>query len=275
MVSITRDVERTRRHRRRRLTLGWINARGIAFLLALAAIWQLAMSAGLLKSQYLPTPVAVVRATFDLARSGALTTNFAHTLYVTMLGWVAATVLGIVLGLVLGLSMTAWRFSMASVEFLRALPAIAFVPVAVLLLGFSVKMEFLVVIYVSIWPILVGTIHGARQVTPLHRDVAEMLQMGWLDRVRRLVLPTTAPFVFVGLQVSLSLSLALALVAEMVGNPKGVGQALIVAQNTLHPAEMFAYVVLVGIVGVALNAALLRLVAVSFPGTYSAGGARS
>jgi NitT/TauT family transport system permease protein len=131
-------------------------------------------------------------------------------------------------------------------------------------------MELVVVIYVSLWPILIGTIHGARQVTPLHLDLARMMHMGRWSRIRRLVLPTTAPFTFVGLQVSLALALALALVAEMVGNPKGVGQALIVAQNTLHPAEMFAWVVLVGILGVLLNAAFLRLIARGFRGTSSA-----
>jgi ABC-type nitrate/sulfonate/bicarbonate transport system permease component len=142
-------------------------------------------------------------------------------------------------------------------------------------LGFSTTMELVVVIYVSVWPILIGTIHGARQVTPVHGDVARMLHMGPMTRIRRLVLPTTAPFVFVGLQVSLSLALALALVAEMVGNPVGVGQALIVAQNTLHPAEMFAYVVLVGIVGVLLNALYLAIVARAFPGISAAARAAS
>jgi NitT/TauT family transport system permease protein len=130
-------------------------------------------------------------------------------------------------------------------------------------------MELVVVIYVSVWPILVGTIHGARQVSALHLDLARMMHMGRWTRIRRLVMPTTAPYTFVGLQVSLALALALALVAEMVGNPKGVGQALIVAQNTLHPAEMFAWVVLVGILGVLLNAAFLRLLALAFPGTYA------
>ena len=254
----------------RRLPLGWLNIQGAAFLLVFAAAWQVAMSTNLLKSHYLATPIQIISAIGDLGRSGALATNFGHTLYVSMLGWIAAAAIGIALGLLLGLSATTWRFSMASIEFLRALPAISFVPVAVLLLGFSVKMELVVVIYVSVWPILVGTIHGARQVTPLHRDLADMLHMGWMTKVRRIVLPTTAPFIFVGLQLSLSLSIALALVAEMIGNPTGVGQALIVAQNTFHPPEMFAYVILIGIVGVVLNAVLLRLIASAFPGISGA-----
>jgi ABC-type nitrate/sulfonate/bicarbonate transport system permease component len=272
---VTTSVDDRRGRTVPRLSLRWVNLSGIAFLVALAVLWQLAVAERWITSQYLPKPTAIGQSIGDLAQSGTLTHNFSHTLYVTLIGWVAAGLLGVALGLALGLSALTWRWSMASVEFLRALPAISFVPVAVLLLGFSTKMELVVVIYVSVWPILIGTIHGARQLTPLHRDLARMMHMSRMTQIRRLVLPTTAPFVFVGLQVSLSLALALALVAEMVGNPVGVGQALIVAQNTLHPAEMFAYVVLVGIVGVVLNALFLRLVALAFPGTSAAARAAS
>jgi ABC-type nitrate/sulfonate/bicarbonate transport system permease component len=205
----------------------------------------------------------------DLIDAGTLTADVWHTLYVTLVGWALAGLLGVSVGLLLGLSRGAWRYSMASIEFLRALPAISFVPVAVLLLGFSVKTELVVIVYVSVWPILVNTVHGARCVTPLHDDLARMLHLGPVSRIRRLVLPTTLPYLLVGLQFALALSLALALVAEMIGNPQGIGHALIVAQNTLHPAEMFAYVVLVGLLGLALNAAFLRLASIAFPSAAS------
>lgn len=246
-----------------------LNLEGVLFLVALIAAWQLAVASGAITSQFLPSPTAIASATGDLIASGEMGRNLLHTVYVTLLGWALAGLLGVALGLALGLSAPLWRYSMASLEFLRALPGISFVPVAVLLLGFSVRMELVVVVYVSVWPVLVNTVHGARSVTPLHQDVARMMRMGTATRIRRFVLPTTAPFILVGLQVSLSLALALALVAEMVGNPQGVGQALILAQNTLQPADMFAYVVVIGVVGVLLNAAFLRLAALGLPGTMS------
>jgi NitT/TauT family transport system permease protein len=249
-----------------------VNFSGILFLIALVAIWQLAMSTGILTSTFLPQPKDIGKAIFDLTESGEMTSNLWHTVYVTLIGWALAGLIGFVVGLLVGLSLDAWRFSMASLEFLRALPGIAFVPVAVLIFGFSVKMELIVVTYVSIWPVLVSTVHGVRQVTPLHDEVAQMLRMGRLARIRCVVIPTMAPFVLVGLQISLSLSLALALVAEMVGNPTGVGQALIVAQNTLQPADMFAYVIVIGFVGVLLNLLFVRLVERGFPGTMFSEG---
>lgn len=249
-----------------------MNVSGILFLLALVALWQLAMSAAIFTSTFLPEPRAIGKSIVELTESGAMTSNLWHTVYVTLVGWALAGLIGLFVGLLVGLYSAAWRYSMASLEFLRALPGIAFVPVAVLLLGFSVKMELIVVTYVSVWPVLVNTVHGVRQVSAIHDDVARMLRMGRLERIRRFVVPTMAPYVAVGLQVSLALSLALALVAEMVGNPTGVGQALIVAQNTLHPEEMFAYVIVIGIVGVLLNWAFVQLTERGFPGTMSLDG---
>jgi len=268
----TEAVPQPRPARRSRHVRVPLNVSGILFLLGLAAVWQLAMSTGLLTSSFLPEPWEIGKSIGDLTGSGELTSNLWHTVYVTLVGWALAGLIGVAFGLAIGLYSKVWRYSMASTEFLRALPGIAFVPVAVLLYGFSVKMELIVVTYVSIWPVLVNTVHGVRQVTVLHDDVARMLRMSRLERIRRFTIPTTAPYVAVGLQVSLSLSLALALVAEMVGNPTGVGQALIVAQNTFHPEEMFAYVIVIGFVGVLLNWAFVKMIERGFPGTLSLDG---
>jgi ABC-type nitrate/sulfonate/bicarbonate transport system permease component len=231
----------------------------------MAVLWQIAKDTGVITSTFLPAPTQILRAAGDLISAGTLITDVWHTLYVALAGWTIAGVLGVAIGVVLGLGESLWRYSMASIEFLRALPGIAFVPVAVLILGFSAKTELVIVVYVSIWPVLVNAIHGVRSVTPVHDDLARMLRMGRASRIRRLVLPTAMPFVLVGLQFSLALALALALVAEMIGNPAGIGHGLIMAQNTLQPAEMFAYVVTVGLLGLALNAIYLQVSARLFP----------
>jgi len=252
---------------RRRSPTKWrkLNFEGAAFLLLLVVLWQVGKDSGAIQSNFLASPTQIVSATGDLYESGDLLANIWHTLYVTVVGWLIAALLGIGIGLALGLSPLLWRYSMTTVEFLRALPAISFVPIAVLLLGFSVKTELLAVVYVSVWPILVNTIHGARDVSPLHNDLARMLQLDGKSFIWRIVLPTTMPFVLVGLQFALALSLALALVAEMIGNPQGIGHGLIAAQNSLQPAQMFSYVVIVGLLGLGLNAVFLRAARAFFP----------
>jgi sulfonate transport system permease protein len=245
----------------------WLNLTGLGVLLGLAVLWELAVIAGVLDYEFLPSPTEIAAGFGELVESGEMQAAVLHTLMVTLVGWLLAAVLGVGLGLVLGMVRTAWRSSMATVEVLRALPAIAFVPAAVLVLGFSVRMELAIVLYVSQWPILIGTIDGVRNVTVLHRDVAKTLRFSTWRTVRDIVLPSAAPYVVVGLQLALSLALALALVAEMVGNPEGIGRGLVKEQQTLQAARMYAYVIVVGFLGLSLNTVFMGTVRRLFPGT--------
>lgn len=239
--------------------LGRINLLGLLTMAGLAGAWEASVRSGLLDYQYLPAPSAIVRSGASLLSSGELGANVVHTLAATLLGWIIASLLGVGLGLLLGMSTTAFRYSMASIEATKAVPPITFVPVALLLFGFSLRMELIIVSYVGVWPVLINTIGGVRSVPVELLDVARMLNMPLLTRVRRIILPAAMPSILVGLRLALSLCLVLAVVAEMVGNPSGLGNALVRAQLALQPGEMFAYVVTTGLLGVALNATFRRL----------------
>jgi ABC-type nitrate/sulfonate/bicarbonate transport system permease component len=117
-------------------------------------------------------------------------------------------------------------------------------------------MELMIILFVSAWPVLVNTIDGVRGVRAELLDVARMLRMSRVTRITKMVLPAAMPSIVVGLRLALSLSLVLAVVAEMIGNPEGLGNALVSAQQALQPEEMFAYVFAIGLLGVGLNAAL-------------------
>jgi ABC-type nitrate/sulfonate/bicarbonate transport system permease component len=154
---------------------------------------------------------------------------------------------------------------MASIEVLRAVPPVSLVPVALLVFGFSVRMELVLIVYVSAWPVLVNTIDGVRGVRSELLDVARMLRLSRATTVRRIVVPAAMPSIVVGLRLALSLSLVLAVVAEMLGNPRGLGNALVRAQQALQPAQMFAYVLAIGVLGVALNGAFRFLSSRALP----------
>lgn len=176
-----------------------------------------------------------------------------------------ASLLGIALGVWLGLSDTAWRYSMASIEVLRAIPPISLVPVALLVFGFSLQMELTLIVYVGAWTVLVNTIDGVRAVRPELLDVGRIMHMSRITAIRKLILPSATSSIVVGLRLALSLALVLAVVAEMIGNPAGLGHALVSAQQALQPERMFAYMVTIGVLGVALNAALRYASAWAFP----------
>lgn len=237
-----------------------VNVPGILTMLILLGLWESAVRSGLVEFQFLPAPSAVAEGLRRLLTSGELLGNLLHTLKVTLLGWVTAGLLGVGLGLLLGLSDTAWRYSMASIEVMRAIPPVSLVPVALLVFGFSVRMELTIIVFVSAWPVLVNAIDGVRSVRGELLDVTRMLRLSRVAAVRKVILPAAAPSIIVGLRLAMSLSLVLAVVAEMIGNPSGLGNALVLAQQALRPEEMFAYVLTIGLLGVALNTAF-RVVA--------------
>lgn len=228
---------------------------GILTMVVLVGLWEVVVRSGVVDFQFLPAPSAVARGTGRLLSSGELVRNLLHTLEVTLLGWTVAALLGIGLGLLLGLSETAWRYSMASIEVMRAIPPVSLVPVALLVFGFSIRMELTIIVFVSAWPVLVNAIDGIRGMNRELLDVTRTLRLSRTATIRKVVLPSALPSIVVGLRLAMSLSLVLAVVAEMIGNPSGLGSALVRAQQALRPEEMFAYVLTIGMLGVALNTA--------------------
>ena len=252
--------------------LARLNWPGLLTSAALLALWQALVQSGALDYEYMPAPSEIADATARLTASGELAEAAGHTLRVVLLGWSAAAVIGIALGLLLGLSRTAWRWSMASLEAVRAMPPICLVPVALLLFGFSVRMELTIIVYASAWPVMINTIDGVRGVRPELAQVARMLRLSRVQTIRRIVLPAALPLTIVGLRLALSFALVLAIVAEVAGNPSGLGNAIVSAQQALRPDEMFTYVLAIGVLGVALNALFGLLASRAVP---SSAGARA
>lgn len=230
-----------------------VNVVGLVTAVGLASLWEAVVRSGLVTYQYLPSPTAIAASLGELLASGALLAALTHTVTVTLIGWVAAAVIGIGLGTLLGLSGTAYRHSITSFEVMRAVPPITLVPAALLIFGFSVSMELVIVVYAGAWPLLMNTLGGVRGVPTELLDVARMLRMPKTMVLRKVILPAALPSIVVGLRLALSLCLVLAVVAEMVGNPAGLGNGLISAQLAIQPERMFAYVLAIGVVGIVLN----------------------
>lgn len=242
------------------------NPLGLITGLVLIGLWQLLVETKILHYKELPAPSAIAGSLGQLVSHTDWGASLAHTVVVTIVGWALAGAVGVALGLAVGLSYRTWQWSMASIDVLRALPIIAFVPVAVLIFGLTSKMEVVLVVYAAFWPVVINTIAGVRSVSPQLRDVARTFHLSRLATVRKIVLPASAPQVIVGLRLALALSLVLAVVAEMVGNPAGLGYRLVYEQNALRPDLMFGYVFTIGIVGILLNALFVGGVRLAFPG---------
>lgn len=243
-----------------------INLLGLAVVVALVGAWQLAVGGGLVSFDYVPAPSSVLHSLVTELRSGQLAAELGHTVSVTLRAWLLALAAGVVAGLALASSPPLRAFFGASVDALRTIPVVALLPIALLIWGPSATSELAVAAVAAVWPVLVSTESGVRAVHPRLAEVAATLRLSRFDAARKIALPAAAPEILVGARIALGFALVVAVVAEMVGNPQGLGYQLVVQQQALNPSGMWAYVVVIGALGVALNAALVAITRLAMPG---------
>ena len=246
----------------------WVNVPGLLTIGVVLAAWEIAVRGGSVTFDYLPRPTAVVIALIGLVSSGQLLVDVAHTLRSVLIGWAVAGCLGIGLGILFGFSGLARRYGMATVEVLRPMPGIAFLPLALLLFNFSLETELAVIIYPTLWPMMINTMGGIRAVETRLHDVSRTLHLTQAGSIIKVLVPAAAPSILVGSRLSLGVALVMAIIAEMIGNPQGLGHAIIRDMQAFQPEKMFANIFVVGVLGIVLNASLLAMSRWAFPGHF-------
>jgi ABC-type nitrate/sulfonate/bicarbonate transport system permease component len=170
------------------------------------------------------------------------------------LGFAISVVVGIALGVLLGRRPALRRMASPVIEFLRAIPAPALIPFAILVLGVGNDAKIFLIAIVCVFPILLNTMDGVAGVEPTLLDTTRVYRIGALDRLRYVVLPAAAPQIFAGMRTSLSLSLILMVISEMVASPNGVGYFILQSQRSFAITQMWSGILLLGLLGYLLNA---------------------
>lgn len=227
-----------------------------AVLLGALELWARTTGQG---SDAIAPPSLALQAFATALGDGSLWQATSFTLGSAALGLLIASVMGVVLGTLLGLSARAARMGFLSVEVLRPIPSVALIPLAMLVFGFGLRMEVSVIAFASFWPMLLLTQAAVRQVEPRLLEVAQALQLGPLDRFSKIVLPAIVPRLFIALRLGVAMALVVAVTVEIAANPYGMGYALMIAQQSLDPALMLAWLFWIGVTGFLINAATLWL----------------
>jgi len=226
---------------------------GLIPLVVGLVLWQVIARDG---SGYFPPPSAWVEALVGLWVSGQLGGAILNTLGSFLIALVVSSVLGAVLGIALGRSRTIDRLLGPAFEFARTMPSGALVPVAVLLIGYTESMKLLVVVATAIWPVLLATRTGARQLSPERLEVARMLRLGRWSSFRKITLPSLTPSIILGVQIAAPIVLIIVLVVEVITQVSGLGREMALAQGTFHSAAVYGVVALTGILGLIVNGAV-------------------
>jgi ABC-type nitrate/sulfonate/bicarbonate transport system permease component len=168
-------------------------------------------------------------------------------------GYAIAVVVAVLVGIPLGLSRTARSAASPIVEFLRAIPPPALLPLAIVVIGVGDSMKILIIAFVCLWPVLLNTIDGIRGIDPTLTDTTRMYGVRGLTRLRLVVLPAAAPQIFAGMRTSLSLAVIMMVISEMVASTNGIGFFVLQSQRSFAIPEMWSGILLLGILGYALN----------------------
>jgi len=226
---------------------------GALGLAGVAAVFEAIPRAGIVSPDYLP-PFSTMIAALGREAGAA---PFWRALLDTIEGWALGLAIAVVLGSVLGVAIGSVRglraATASTIEFLRPIPSVALIPVAVLLYGAQLRSTLLLVVYAAFWPILLQVIHGVADVDPVARDTALSYRFTPWAKIRYLLLPTGLPYILTGLRLSAAVALILAVTAELVIGTPGLGKEIAVAMASSAVPAMYALILVVGLFGVAVN----------------------
>ncbi|MET7641470.1 ABC transporter permease subunit [Streptomyces sp. NPDC005438] len=229
---------------------------GLLPLVALLGLWQLL---GEPDSPHYPPPSEWWAAVKPLMEKGTLTPALGWSTLTFLLGLIMATVLGSTFGILVGANRTADRALGPGLEFLRILPAASLVPVAALVLGYTMTMKLVIVTLPATWPILLTCRTARRSLSPVLLDVPRTLGLSRRERLTKVILPAMTTAVLLGVRVSAPLALIITLLVEIVTRINGLGALLGAAQSNFMSAQVYGLLVIAGALGFLVNWFVTRL----------------
>lgn len=234
----------------------WLPARVppgfVGVVLALAAM-EVVSRASILPRRWFPAATDTLWALAKEAVTSELWRAVGQTLTGALLGLGIAALIAVPAGVLIGLSHPAYVLTRGLVEFLRPVPSVALIPLAVVLYANGLGSKLLLVSYAATWPLLVNIVYGVRDTDPVALETGRAYGLGWFARTRHVTLPSTLPYLLTGLRLSASVALVLAVTAELIIGSPGLGLIVLQAQAAGAVPLTYALIIVSGLLGVAVN----------------------
>jgi ABC-type nitrate/sulfonate/bicarbonate transport system permease component len=235
-------------------------------LLAFGIVWQVVTTWA--DQLFFPTMTEILGRAYQNYLTGP-----AHSLFLTetvyndvvpsvtrlLAGWLLAVAIGVSLGAAIGLIRSLADYVDPIVQFARAIPPPSLIPLFMVLLGIQDSMKIALICFGVVWPILLNTIDGVRSVERVQTDTGRVFGISPLRRLTHIVLPSASPKIFAGFRVSMAIAVILMVISEMVAATNGIGFTVLQAQRSFRILDMWAGLLMLSIIGYALNTAILRV----------------
>lgn len=238
--------------RQRRRT--WTNRLlGLVGILLFLGIWELLPLLGIVDARFMPPASAAIADLLTKFGDPVFWVAVWDTLVAWFLGMLISVVAAAVLGFVIGSSPFLRKFTNSTIEFLRPVPSVALIPLAVLVFGVGVESALLLIVYACFWQVLIQVLYGVADVDVVAMDTAKSYGMGRLARVRYVVFPTALPYLMTGIRLAAAVALILAITAQLIIGTPGLGAEIARAQSGGAYVSMYSLVLATGMLGVVIN----------------------
>lgn len=224
-------------------------ALGLLVPVMMALAWELAVGLGWSNGRLVPPPSKVIATIIDLARSGELGRHVAATLTRVASGFALGVVAGTLFGAIAGYWALARRLLDPTVQALRAIPSIAWVPLFILWLGIFETSKIALIAVGVFFPVYLGVMGAIRSVDRKIVEVGRTFRLSGPAMIRRILLPAVLPAYVVSLRVGLGLGWMFVVAAEFMGASEGLGYLLIDGQQLGKPAQILAAITIFAILG--------------------------
>ncbi|MEP9378729.1 ABC transporter permease [Aquabacter sp. CN5-332] len=234
-------------------------ARPFILVPLLLLAWEGGVRAGLISPNLFPPPSAIFKALADLSEAGMLWGDVLASVTRVSIGFAFAALAGISLGLLLGRSPRLAAYLMPLIDMVRPISVIAWIPIAILWFGLGDRPAWFIIALGAFFPIFTNTYLGARSVSELHLRVAQCFGVGRFVFVRKVLVPSALPYILAGLRIGLGAGWMCVIAAELISATSGLGYMIQMARTTIETEKVLAGMVVIGLIGFAMNGAMLWL----------------
>ncbi len=210
-------------------------------------------------STYFPSLSKILSTIWRDLSNGRLFSDLLYSGRNLCLGLVSATILAIALGILIGTSRRLLEIVDPVIQFGRALPQVALIPVVIGVLGIGTAPKVYLIAFSCFWPILLNAIDGVRGIDPIRLDVARAYRVPLRVRLFGLMLPAASPQIAVGVRVALALGVIVMVFSEMYGATEGIGYYILSSSFSFKIPEVWAGTIVIGCIGYALSAASIAI----------------
>jgi NitT/TauT family transport system permease protein len=222
-------------------------------------LWEVGVRAELVSALFFPAPSTIAESLFGMVVSGELWVDLRASMLRLSQGLVIGGGLGLLLGLVMGWSRRLRAIIDPFIAAVHPIPKISILPLIMIVLGIGEASKVALVAIATFFPLLINTMAGVRQISPIHFEVAESYGASRFHTFRDVVVPGSAPLILTGARLALNTALVITLAAELLTAREGLGAAIWLAWETLRTEDLYAVLLVTSLLGISFNRLLQYL----------------